>query len=93
MLLVTHRYLVSIVLANVQNLRNNFTSFFFLTGHTDDFHVMLVDLTKKYRQTKIVAIGFSLGGNLVTKYLGERREHISNLIAGVSVCQGYNAIE
>lgn len=54
---------------------------------------MLLDLTKKYPQTKIVAIGFSLGGNLITKYLGEKREHPSNLISGVSICQGYNAIE
>lgn len=54
---------------------------------------MLLDLIKKYPQTKIVAIGFSLGGNLVTKYLGEDRVHPINLISGVSVCQGYNAIE
>ncbi|KAL0269464.1 UNVERIFIED_CONTAM: hypothetical protein PYX00_007184 [Menopon gallinae] len=65
----------------------------FSYGHTDDFHIMLLDLIKKYPQTKIVAIGFSLGGNLVTKYLGEDRVHPSNLISGVSVCQGYNAIE
>ncbi|KAK6621654.1 Abhydrolase domain-containing protein 2 [Polyplax serrata] len=65
----------------------------FSYGHTDDFHIMLVDLTRKYPQSKIIAVGFSLGGNIVTKYLGEDREHPKNLISGVSVCQGYNAIE
>lgn len=62
-------------------------------GHTDDFHIMLVDLTRKYPHSKIVAIGFSLGGNIITKYLGEERVHPRNLISGISVCQGYNAIE
>ena len=65
----------------------------FILGHTDDFHNMILSLTKNYPDSKIVAVGFSLGGNIVTKYLGEEREHPVNLISGVSVCQGYNAIE
>lgn len=66
----------------------------FTYGHTDDYHVMLQDLIEKHSATKIVCIGFSLGGNLVTKYMGERGSNkMSHIIGGISVCQGYNAIE
>lgn len=66
----------------------------FTYGHTDDYHVMLQDLVEKHSETQIVCIGFSLGGNLVTKYMGERGSNkMSHIIGGISICQGYNAIE
>lgn len=66
----------------------------FTYGHTEDYHVMLQSLIEKHPNTKIVCIGFSLGGNLVTKYLGERSSNkLSNIIGGISICQGYNALE
>nr|XP_033330169.1 abhydrolase domain-containing protein 2 isoform X2 [Megalopta genalis] len=66
----------------------------FSYGHTEDYHVMLQSLIEKHPNTKIVCIGFSLGGNLVTKYLGERGSNkLSNIIGGISICQGYNALE
>ncbi|XP_024935699.1 abhydrolase domain-containing protein 2 isoform X2 [Cephus cinctus] len=66
----------------------------FTYGHTDDYHVMLQSLVDKHPNTRIVCIGFSLGGNLVTKYMGERGSNkLANIIGGISVCQGYNAIE
>ncbi|XP_043465605.1 abhydrolase domain-containing protein 2 [Leptopilina heterotoma] len=66
----------------------------FTYGHTDDYHVMLQNLIEKHPATQIVCIGFSLGGNLVTKYMGERGSNkMSHIIGGISVCQGYNAIE
>lgn len=55
---------------------------------------MLQDLVEKHSETQIVCIGFSLGGNLVTKYMGERGSNkMSHIIGGISICQGYNAIE
>ena len=55
---------------------------------------MIQSLVEKHPNTKIICIGFSLGGNLVTKYLGERGSNkISNIIGGISICQGYNALE
>jgi len=54
---------------------------------------MVDDLLYKYPDTKILAIGFSMGGNLVTKYLGESEQHQNNVLCGVSVCQGYNINE
>lgn len=66
----------------------------FTYGHTDDYHMMLQSLIEKHPNTKIICIGFSLGGNLVTKYLGERGSNkLSSIIGGISICQGYNAIE
>lgn len=55
---------------------------------------MLQNLIEKHPNTKIVCIGYSLGGNIVTKYLGERGPHkLPNIIGGISICQGYNALE
>lgn len=66
----------------------------FTYGHTGDFAEMITSLVKKYPSTNIVAVGFSLGGNLVTKYMGEKESNRpSNVIGGVSICQGYNAVE
>ncbi|XP_059618666.1 abhydrolase domain-containing protein 2 [Phlebotomus argentipes] len=66
----------------------------FTYGHTGDFTEMINSLTKKYPSTNIVAVGFSLGGNLVTKYMGEADvARPKNIIGGVSICQGYNAVE
>lgn len=66
----------------------------FTYGHTDDYNTMLQNLIEQHPNTRIVCIGFSLGGNLVTKYLGERGlNKLSNIIGGISICQGYNALE
>lgn len=55
---------------------------------------MLNYLQQRDPQAKIVCIGFSLGGNIVTKYMGELdKEKPKNIIGGVSICQGYCAIE
>lgn len=55
---------------------------------------MVNQLEKQYPSTYIVALGFSLGGNIVTKYMGEHEEKLPrNVIGGISICQGYNAVE
>lgn len=55
---------------------------------------MITNLQEKYPKTKIVAVGFSLGGNIVTKYMGEHANKMpNNIIGGISICQGYNAVE
>lgn len=65
-----------------------------ITGHTDDYAHMVENLSEKYDNTRIVAVGFSLGGNLITKYLGETQKSKPNIIiGGISICQGYNAVE
>jgi predicted alpha/beta-fold hydrolase len=53
---------------------------------------MVNSLSKKYPSTLIISVGFSLGGNLITKYLGEKNvTKPANLIGGISICQGYDA--
>lgn len=55
---------------------------------------MMDDLEKKYPSTILVAVGFSLGGNIVTKYFGEKNDILpKNMIGGISICQGYNAVK
>lgn len=71
-----------------------FFFFIYFLGHTDDYEEMIANLHSKYPTSLIVAVGFSLGGNLITKYLGEEhKKKPMNVIGGVSVCQGYNAVE
>ncbi|XP_034825503.1 abhydrolase domain-containing protein 2 [Maniola hyperantus] len=65
----------------------------FSYGHTDDFSYMVENLMERYPNTKLILVGFSLGGNLITKYLGEERKRPKNIIGGISICQGYNAID
>ncbi|KAI8427599.1 hypothetical protein MSG28_002092 [Choristoneura fumiferana] len=65
----------------------------FSYGHADDYAYMIDNLTERYPNSKLILVGFSLGGNLITKYLGEERKRPSNIIGGISICQGYNAIE
>jgi abhydrolase domain-containing protein 2 len=55
---------------------------------------MVSSLVKKHPNTHVIAVGFSLGGNLITKYLGEKNVvKPSNIIGGISICQGYDANE
>lgn len=65
----------------------------FSYGHTDDYNYMVENLLERYPNTKLILVGFSLGGNLISKYLGEDRKRPTNIIGGISICQGYNAID
>ncbi len=49
------------------------------SGATDDLELVTCEARKRF-SGKIVLIGFSLGGNLVLKYLGENRDHQNDLI-------------
>lgn len=62
----------------------------FNVGDTTDYGLMVEDLLKRYPATSLISVGFSMGANLVTKYLGEVKRD-SRIIAGISVCQGYDA--
>ena len=46
-------------------------------------------LLDMYPDSKLIAVGFSMGANIVTKYLGESRAHQGKFLCGISVCQGY----
>jgi len=63
----------------------------FMYGNTADYAAMIKDVVRRFPATSIVCVGFSMGGNLVTKYLGEPRVKPVNVVSGISVCQGYDA--
>lgn len=58
----------------------------FSFGNTNDLHAALTDYISKYPKAKVILFGYSLGGNIVPKYLGEKRERSPNIIAGFSIC-------
>merc|ERR1712227_346377 len=63
----------------------------FIYGNTADYAAMVKDVVRRFPATNIVCVGFSMGGNMITKYLGEPRIKPVNIVAGISVCQGYDA--
>lgn len=55
------------------------------SGKSDDLHRILKVINKSYDYDSIVIIGFSLGGNISLKYLGESWGKPDNLKACVSI--------
>ncbi|CAI5792751.1 Hypothetical predicted protein [Podarcis lilfordi] len=64
----------------------------FTYGCTWEFGAMVNYIRKTYPQSKLVVVGFSLGGNIVCKYLGENQTNQEGVLCCVSVCQGYSAL-
>ncbi|KAH9944761.1 AB-hydrolase YheT [Amylocystis lapponica] len=50
-------------------------------GYTDDIRVAVMHISTRYPRARLVGLGFSLGANVLTRYLGEEGEH-SRLVAG-----------
>ncbi len=64
-------------------------------GASDDLEAVINYIVKKYSYTQISICGFSLGGNLMLKYLGEGRLIPSQIKAAVGVsvpCDLYNSL-
>ncbi|XP_034638800.1 monoacylglycerol lipase ABHD2 [Trachemys scripta elegans] len=64
----------------------------FTYGCTWEFGAMVNYIKKTFPQTQLVVVGFSLGGNIVCKYLGETQANQERVLCCVSVCQGYSAL-
>ena len=54
-------------------------------GKTDDLEVIINHLLEKNGYAEIALVGFSLGGNLLLKYLGERTQVPKEIVAGVAI--------
>jgi len=50
-------------------------------GYTDDLRIALFYLSMKYPRARLIGLGFSLGANVITRYLGEEGAN-SKLISG-----------
>ena len=44
------------------------------SGETGDIHTLITELKKRYPERPLAAIGISLGGNVLLKYLGEQNK-------------------
>ncbi|XP_039628994.1 monoacylglycerol lipase ABHD2 [Polypterus senegalus] len=64
----------------------------FTYGCTWEFGAMVGYIKKTFPQTQLIVVGFSLGGNIVCKFLGENRTNQERVLCCVSVCQGYSAL-
>ncbi|KAM4572894.1 monoacylglycerol lipase ABHD2-like isoform 1-T2 [Odontesthes bonariensis] len=64
----------------------------FTCGCTWEFGAMVGHIKHTFPQTLLVVVGFSLGGNIVCKFLGENRSNQDRVLCCVSVCQGYSAL-
>lgn len=51
---------------------------------------MVDELQQLYPDTQMIAVGFSMGANIVMKYLGENKDHQNKFLCGMSICQGYD---
>ena len=50
-------------------------------------------MIEKYPNSRFIAVGFSMGANIVVKYLGEHEVVQSRFAGAISCCQGYNIVE
>ncbi|XP_023128396.2 monoacylglycerol lipase ABHD2 [Amphiprion ocellaris] len=64
----------------------------FTYGCTWEFAAMVGYVKRAHPQTLLVVVGFSLGGNVVCKFLGENRLNQERVLCCISVCQGYSAL-
>nr|XP_014340359.1 PREDICTED: abhydrolase domain-containing protein 2 [Latimeria chalumnae] len=64
----------------------------FTYGCTWEFAAMVSYMRKAYPHTQFMMVGFSLGGNIVCKYLGENQVNQDRVLCCASVCQGYSAL-
>jgi predicted alpha/beta-fold hydrolase len=55
---------------------------FYHSGATEDLHTVIEQVIAHYAYGTIVLVGFSLGGNVTLKYLGERGDRVNPLISG-----------
>ena len=55
------------------------------SGDTADAALVISDVKRRYPNRPLVAVGYSLGGNVLLKYCGEQAEH-NPLSAAIAVC-------
>ncbi|XP_068460093.1 monoacylglycerol lipase ABHD2-like [Clinocottus analis] len=63
----------------------------FTYGCTWEYAAMVAYIKRAFPQTLLVVVGFSLGGNIVCKFLGESPSNQDRVLCCVTVCQGYSA--
>ncbi|XP_031563203.1 monoacylglycerol lipase ABHD2-like isoform X2 [Actinia tenebrosa] len=64
----------------------------FTYGSTDELRVLVKQVIARYNCHHLIGVGFSMGANVLLKYLGEKPERQKNFTCAISVCQGYDII-
>ena len=66
-----------VVLLHFRNCGNkaNLQARAYHSGETTDLHFLINTLKTRYPKKPLMAVGFSLGGNVLTKYLGEHQDN------------------
>ena len=54
---------------------------------------MVEEVVKLFPGSRLVAVGFSMGANIVIKYLGEQPRRQDAFVGAISCCQGYDILE
>lgn len=57
---------------------------FYSAGYTDDLRQALIYITKLYPRAPLLGLGYSLGANVMTRYLAEEGEN-SRLVSGCAL--------
>eukprot|EP00795_Rhopilema_esculentum_P016027 gene16027-7372_t len=65
----------------------------FTYGCTADLHLVVKDLNERFPRRKLIGIGFSMGGNVLLKYLGEQPVRQKFFSFALSICQGYDVVK
>ncbi|XP_022106154.1 monoacylglycerol lipase ABHD2-like [Acanthaster planci] len=62
----------------------------FTYGDTDEYSVLVDHVRERFPSSHLISIGFSMGANIIVKYLGERPKRQDWFLCGLSICQGYD---
>ncbi|KZT66449.1 AB-hydrolase YheT [Daedalea quercina L-15889] len=64
----------------------------YCAGNTDDIRMAVYYIRKKYPRAPLIGVGFSIGANILARYLAEEGED-SRMIAGCTLCSPSNVAE
>lgn len=59
---------------------------FYSAGYTDDIRVAILYISKRYPRAPLIGVGFSLGANVLTRYLAEEGNHCRLMAGCVLAC-------
>lgn len=62
------------------------------TGGTEELAAVVTHLTTVVKHKRLIGVGFSMGANILIKYLGEEASRQELFECAVSVCQGYDIL-
>ncbi|XP_073229102.1 monoacylglycerol lipase ABHD2-like [Porites lutea] len=64
----------------------------FTYGGTEELAAVVNHLTTVLNHKRLIGVGFSMGANILIKYLGEEAPRQECFECGISVCQGYDIL-